>query len=123
MPVLDIDVITRPGEMLPENLANDLANAAADIFASPPGQTWVKLRPLPHTQYAENGGGPPDGVFPVFVTILQAHRPPREQLTAQVTQLCQRVAAACRRSPEHVHILYLPDGVGRIAFGGKLVTT
>lgn len=123
MPVLDIDIITMPGEVLPDNLAQDLAEAAATIFTSPPGQTWVKIRPLPHTQYAENGGGPPTSVYPVFVTILQAHRPRREQLTSEIEQLCRQIAAAVGRRPENVHILYLPDGVGRMAFGGKLVTS
>ncbi len=122
MPILDIDVIIRPEEVLPDNLAEHLAEAAGSIFASPPGQTWVKIRPLPDTQYAENGGGPPANVFPVFVTILQAHRPPRDKLAVEVAQLSQQIAAACGRRPENVHILYLPDGVGRIAFGGKLVT-
>ena len=84
-------------------------------------QTWVRLRVLPLSQYAENGGGPAHGVAPVFVTVLKAVLPPLDRRREEVRQLAQRIALVCRRPVENVHVLYLPDGAERVAFGGKLV--
>lgn len=72
MPILDVEIIasdSHPG--LPANLAQSLADAVAQVFDAPPGRVWVKLRVTPSEQYAENGGVP-EGVQPVFVTVLKS---------------------------------------------------
>ncbi len=121
MPVLDIEIVVRPEDGLPKGLAAALAEAAAEIFGSGPGQTWVKVRPLPLDQYAENGGLAEE-ILPVFVTVLKAQQPAPEQRRAEARQLAETLAQVCARPAAHVHVLYLPDGDGRIAFGGQLLT-
>lgn len=77
MPILEVEIVVGPEEELAPGLAGRLADAAAAVFAIPPGRTWVRLRALPCDRYAEDGGGPPAGVRPVFVSILKARRPRR----------------------------------------------
>jgi hypothetical protein len=79
------------------------------------------VRALAREQYAENGGGPPDGVYPVFVSVLKAHMPASELLQAEAAALAAALAAASARPIEHIHIVYLPSAAGRVAFGGVLV--
>lgn len=121
MPILDVELVLRPDESLPADLARQIAVRAGEVFAAPPGTTWVKLRTLAATHYAENEAEPGPAVSPVFVTVLKAHLPEPAALQAEVAALTEAIAAACGRPPENVHILYLPPGVGRVAFGGKLV--
>lgn len=120
MPILEIEIVLQPGESLPSSLAQKIADHAAAVFGSPPGNTWVRLRAIPEAQYAENGSIPP-GVFPVFVTILKAVLPEPHVLQQELDQLTRTLAEACARPKENVHILYLPPGAGRVAFGGRLV--
>lgn len=120
MPVIDVEIVTDPGERLPAGLALTLANRLAEVFASPPGGTWVRLRFLKRDQYAENGGGPVEGVRPIFVSVLKAHLPPLSDRQLEAQQIARIVAALCNRLSENVHVLYLPEASGRIAFGGEL---
>jgi hypothetical protein len=120
VPVLEVEIVLRPGEVLPPGLASDLAEAAGPVFQAAPGTTWVRLHSLDPGDYAENGGGPPDGVFPVFVSVLKHTLPGMEQRRAEAARLAAAVALVCARPVENVHILYLPEGAGRVAFGGEL---
>ena len=121
MPILEGENFVKPGENLPVGLAAEIAERAGALLAASAGQTWVKVRALPAEAYAESGGGPPHGIYPVFVTILKARRPEPHRLQAEVAGLTQAIANACKRPAENVHILYLPDGAGRVAFGGQIV--
>jgi phenylpyruvate tautomerase PptA (4-oxalocrotonate tautomerase family) len=121
MPILDVEIVTPAGEEIDDSLASRLADAAGEVFGSVAGQTWVRLRPLPSESYAENGGGPPDGVSPVFVGVLLADPPVGEELRSQVHRLTLAIANACGRPPENVHLFYRAAARGRVAFGGKLV--
>ena len=103
-------------------LAAEIADRCGQVFGSAPGSTWVKLHPFPHEHYAENGGGPPDGVFPVFVSVLKARLPAPDALRVEVARLTAAIAEATRRPAENIHIVYLPAGAGRVAFGGELVS-
>jgi len=120
MPILEVEIVTRPGEQLANNLAAEIAERAGAVFGSAPHQTWVKVRALASEQYAENGG-PPKGVYPVFVSVLKAHLPARELLQAEAAALTAAVASGCGRPIEHVHVVYQPSAAGRVAFGGVLV--
>ena len=122
MPILEVEIVLRPGEILAGRLAAEVAERAGEVFASPARGTWVKVRTLPGENYAENGAGLPGDIFPVFVTVLKARRPVPEQMQAEVARLAQAIAQACGRPVENVHILYLPEAAGRLAFGGRLVT-
>lgn len=118
MPILEVEIVTGPGEELPADLAARLADGAAGVFASGPQQTWVRLRALPGRQYAENGGA--GAAAPVFVSVLRARLPAPPALAAEALALAEVVALACGRPADQVHISYEPPGAGRIAFGGRL---
>jgi phenylpyruvate tautomerase PptA (4-oxalocrotonate tautomerase family) len=91
------------------------------VLALPAGSTWVKLRAIPSGNYAENGAGVAPDAYPVFVTILKRQLPQADIIHNEVARLTDAIAAICNRQSENVHIVYEPDGKGRIAFGGKIV--
>jgi phenylpyruvate tautomerase PptA (4-oxalocrotonate tautomerase family) len=121
MPILDVEMVVEAADALDPALAARLADAAGEVFGTVAGSTWVRLRPLPRARYAENGGGPPQGVAPVLVSILLAEPPSGSELRTQVHRLTAAIARVCDRPPENVHLLYQPAAKGRTAFGGKLV--
>lgn len=121
MPILEIDVVARPGEELANDLAERLADAAAGVMSDAIGRTWVRLRRLDAKSYSEDAGGPPEGVYPVFVSVLQADLPGLEELKAEAARLAKAIAEQSERPVENVHILYEPRGRGRVAFGGNLL--
>ncbi len=122
MPILDVEIILKPGEIIEHNLARGIADAAAAIFGAGPGSTWVKVHGVDAAYYAENGAEPSDEVYPVFVSVLKARMPSPEDLRREVERLTPAIAALCQRPPENVHIIYLPEGAGRVAFGGRVVS-
>jgi phenylpyruvate tautomerase PptA (4-oxalocrotonate tautomerase family) len=121
MPILEIEIVVAEGEELDPSLAASLVDAAGEVFGTVAGQTWVRLRALPRRGYAENGGGPPEGIHPVFARVLLADPPQGEELRLQIHRLTLAIAKVCGRPPENVHLFYEPAGRGRVAFGGKLV--
>ena len=121
MPVLDVEIVGAVPAAARRRLAGRIADAAGAVLGAPPGNTWVRLRFLPAAQYAESAGGPPRGVRPVFVAILQ-RRPPRGKALARLTRaLTGAVAQACRRRAENVHVIHRAGAGGRAAFGGHLL--
>lgn len=114
MPILDVDIVGAADL----DLAQRIADAAGRVFQTPPGETWVRLRSP--AAYAESGGTLPEGVRPVFVSVLKARPPAGEALVLEVAALTDAVAQACGRPPENVHVIYEPAAHGRIAFGGHL---
>jgi phenylpyruvate tautomerase PptA (4-oxalocrotonate tautomerase family) len=68
--------------------------------------------------YAENDST--ENFYPVFVSVLKVKLPSLESMQAEVAKLTEAVAQICGRPQENVHILFLPEAAGRIAFGGKL---
>lgn len=119
MPILEVEIVLKPGEQLAEELALQLADAAASALGSAAGGTWVRLYALPEKHYAEGGGGPPQGVHPVFVKVLQAELAEEEQRAQSAGRLARALAQACRRPVENVHVLFEPAAAGRIWFGGQ----
>ena len=121
MPIIDIDVVTRPEERLPAALAADLADALGEVYGADPGRVWVRLHDLPAGRYAENAARG-EAVFPVFVTVREGAPPEGSVLEARVSRLAECVARLTYRPVEHVHVIVEPALKGRIAFGGKLAT-
>ena len=121
MPILEVEIVTPDGAELEDGLAARIADGAGEVFGSPPGRTWVKLHALPSSRYAENGGTPP-GVYPVFVNVLKAEVLQEEELRKEARALAEVIGRLCQRPSENVHILYSPSALGRIAFGGNLLT-
>lgn len=117
MPILHIDIIGEPDDY-PIDLAQRIADSAGAALASRPQGTWVKLRFVRESAYAENGGaveGPP-----VIVSLLLADIPAAEPLRRQVKALAETVARVTDRPVANVHIIVEPAARGRIAFGGTL---
>lgn len=121
MPIFEVELVGLPDDAHLGELARRIAEAAARVFHSAPGETWVKLTVIPLERYAENGGGPPEGVIPVFVRVLKRRVERGERQQAEVKALTTAVAEVCRRPPENVHLVYEPDAEGRVAFGGRIV--
>jgi phenylpyruvate tautomerase PptA (4-oxalocrotonate tautomerase family) len=122
MPILDVEIVLRPGEFLDPGLAQELADHVDLVFGTPPGRTWVKLRALAPEHYAESGGGLPQGVYPIFVSVLKGSLSPPDRLALEIAELTRAAAAVCHRPPENVHILYDPEAAGRVSFGGRLLS-
>jgi hypothetical protein len=120
MPILDLEIVGASDDATAVS-AQPFADAAAAVFGSPPGRTWVRLRRLDRACYAENGCTLADDELPVFVTVLHAHPPAGGALGAEVRALTQAIAAASGRPAERVHVQYAPPAAGRQAFGGRLV--
>ncbi len=121
MPILEIEIVTPDGQGLPPELAGQIANAAQEVLRVPPGRTWVKLFPLPRSHYAESGGGPSEGVLPVFIKLLKAPSMDPDTRADEAARLTQAMAQVCARPAENIHILYLTPGQGRASFGGRLL--
>jgi phenylpyruvate tautomerase PptA (4-oxalocrotonate tautomerase family) len=122
MPILDVEVVADSGDGLAGVNAQALADAAAAVLHAPPQRVWVRLRHLPSAYYAENGAPASTAPWPVFVTILHAHPPQGDALQQEVQALTAALAKVLGRPAERVHLQYAPAGVGRQAFGGRLVT-
>jgi phenylpyruvate tautomerase PptA (4-oxalocrotonate tautomerase family) len=122
MPILELTVVLREDETLPEGLAAAIADAASTVFGSAPGRTWVRLVTLVPGGYAEDSGGPPDGVSPVFVTVLKAQVGDEEEIRREAASLTEVIAATLHRPVENLHLIYDAPANGRISFGGRLQT-
>ena len=120
MPILDVELVLKPGEMLTSDIAARIAEAAGEVFASKPRGTWVKVRILDSALYAENGTSPNMDVFPVFVSVLKS-RIDAAGLREEASRLAETIAGVCNRPRENVHIVYQPEAPGRVAFGGDLL--
>lgn len=122
MPIVDVEIVLRPGESIPEGLAALLAESAARALGAEPGRTWVKIRVIEPDHYAEDEAGSRMGVSPVFVYVLKSELPRGGGKIVEIHRLTEEVARLCGRPSENVHVIYLPAARGRLAFGGNLVS-
>ncbi len=122
MPILDVEPVQAAHAAVDPTLAPRLADAAAAVFGQAPGRVWVRLRPLPAAQYAENGVAIVADESPVFITVLHARPPEGDARAREAAALTSAIARVFGCADEHVHLLYAPAGAGRQAFGGRLVT-
>ena len=120
MPIVEIEIVLKPGEAISSEMASELADQLGKIFDSPWNGTWVKVQGIPELQYAENGGKE-DGVYPAFVRLLKSRRPDTEEMQREVELITGAVAQICKRPSSLVHVIYEPEAKGRVAFGGKIV--
>jgi len=117
MPIVEIEIVLKPNEIIQSETVEELANLLGGIFNSPKGTTWIKVRGLERDHYSENGGTP-DGVFPVFVSVLKSILPGKDEIQREVEMITGAVAQLCGRPSGNVHVIYLPQGRGRVSFGG-----
>ena len=121
MPIVDVELVADPAASAAMVSARAVADALGQALASPPGQTWVRLRVLGAGAYAENGVDVGAAELPVFVTVLHARPPVGAALVAEVSALTVALAHCLARASDRVHVQYAPPGAGRQAFGGRLV--
>jgi phenylpyruvate tautomerase PptA (4-oxalocrotonate tautomerase family) len=122
MPILDIEIVASDStKNLPADLTQLLADEVAQVFGTSSGRVWIKMRVISPEHYAENDGKP-EGVYPVFVTVLKSRVPEGSALENEIVGLTKLIANVLNRPEENIHIFYQPDGAGRVAFGGKLVS-
>ena len=123
MPIIDVEVMT--GAADPEAVGKEalqlLADELGSLFGSEPGGTWVRLHSIDRNAYAENGAAVGPDARPTFVNILRAESPERGALRQEMKEVAEIVARTLDRPRENVHVLYAPDAIGRIGFGGVLV--
>jgi phenylpyruvate tautomerase PptA (4-oxalocrotonate tautomerase family) len=120
MPLIEIEVIG-PSRLATAKLTRQLAGALGETLGSPPASTWVRLRTLPASHYAESSTARPVGAKAIFVTITHRKLSARARLRREASEISRIVGKICHRSPEQVHVIYEPPGAGRIAFGGQLI--
>ena len=119
MPIVEIEIVTEAeGETVSPVELQVIADQLGEVFGGGPASTWVRVRDLPKTRYAENGGA--GDVLPVFVSVLQ-YEPPglpeRRELAAEIAEV---VAGGLSRPVQNTHVVFEPPGKGRVAFGGNL---
>jgi phenylpyruvate tautomerase PptA (4-oxalocrotonate tautomerase family) len=122
MPIVDVELVRADEQQAAPVSAAALASSLGAVFGSPPGRTWVRVRFLPASAYAENDCEADADQLPVFVTVLLAHWPAGEALAEQCRQVTQAVANCLSCPAERVHVQYAPKAAGRQAFGGHLVS-
>jgi len=120
MPILEIEIVLSDDEVIDETCAQQTADAAGEIFGPPPrrGGTCVPMRHLPCSQCAENGNGDACSLRPMFVSVLKAQVPEAVKSRAKIPRFTLAMARIIERPIKNVYALYLPQGAGRIAFGG-----
>jgi phenylpyruvate tautomerase PptA (4-oxalocrotonate tautomerase family) len=121
MPILHVEIVgaLEPGRR--ERLAARIAEAAGAELGSRPGGTWVVVRDVPDADYAESGGGAPEDVRPVLVSVLKSALRREAERADEAVRLARAIGAECGRPAANVHVLYEPPAAGRIAFGGRLL--
>ena len=121
MPIIDVELVASDGSDLKEHSVAAIADALGKVLGSPPGRTWVRLRVLSSSAYAENEASLSEDELPVFATVLHRRLPDGAALVAEVEAITAAIANCLHRKPERVHVQYAPAASGRQAFGGKLV--
>ena len=122
MPIVDIEVLEDADN--PASLdahLQTLADRLGELFSSDAAGTWVRLRYLSRSHYAENQVAVETNVRPTFVTVLKARLPDTDALRAEAKQIAVIVGTAFDRPHANVHVLYAPPAEGRIAFAGELL--
>ena len=120
MPIVDVEIVLKPDETVSVEMASQFADELGPIFGSSKNGTWVKVYGIMEGFYGENGGKPAD-VYPVFVSVLKASLPAPEEIQREIDAIVEAIAKICRRDSAFVHVIYQPEGKGRVAFGGKMV--
>lgn len=122
MPILEVELTGGVARSARAGLARRIADAVGAVFGSAPGETWVRVREIPHGDYAENAtDAAAAGMQPVFVRVLKRALPDTGVLAREVEALAEAVAKETGRPRDQVHVICEPPAAGRVAFGGRLI--
>lgn len=121
MPIVNIQLVIEDTDSIADGVVQALADRLGELFGSDPGGVWVKVSCLPRSQYAENRSCLSSAIKPTFVEILHRRLPETPELAQQADRVADVVAAVLGRAKENTHVLFLPEGAFRVAFGGKLL--
>ena len=122
MPIVTVQCVTHSSERWPDTTVQKLSDALGDLFQTGPGTTWLRIEYLPRQQYAENRVDLDDDLEPTFVEVLRRSLPRNDILAKEAQQIAVLTGRILSRPAENVHVIYLPESSGRIAFGGKLIS-
>lgn len=122
MPIVTIEcVISDNSDKQNEAELRSLTDSLGEVFSSPPGGTWVRMHYLDQHDYAENRTNPKDTPTPTFVHILMRELPSLDDREKLAKQIAEVTSNALRRSRDLTHVIFEPEGFGRVAFGGNLL--
>ena len=123
MPIIRLELVIRgDSERVGRETLQDLADELGEYFQTDRASTWVKVDYVPFEQYAENQAELGRDVKPTLVYLLKYRIPPQDRLAQEAKDLARIVAKHLQRPEENTHLIFEPDGKGRVAFGGELVT-
>lgn len=105
----------------PKETVQLLCDELGRLFGSEPGTTWVKMQYLANSHYAENAVELNGRTRPTFVEVLKRSLDEEEVLVKEAIDIAAMVGRILGRPGENVHVIYRPEGAGRVAFGGNLV--
>lgn len=122
MPIVNIQlVVAEDEERYAPAIVQGLADSLGEVFDADAGTTWIKMMYLDRRDYAENQARIPETVRPTFVEVLRRSLPEEDRRASEAQRIAAAVARVLSRPSENVHVIYLPAGAGRVAFGGNLV--
>ena len=123
MPIVQLQLVIRDdSERIARETLQLLADELGAYFQSGTAGTWVRVDYVPFEQYAENQETLQDDTKPTLVYVLKYRTPDEDRRAREAKALARIVADLLRRPERNTHIIYEPDGKGRVAFGGLLVT-
>lgn len=121
MPIVTIEcVVNDDFEKYGLSCTQQLADRLGVVFGSEPGTTWVKLKYLAQSNYAENDVTANNSMKPTFVSVLLRALPGEYTLERMAQNISTEVSDVLDRPAENTHVFFEPEGVGRVAFGGVL---
>ena len=120
MPIIDVQIVGEIEVPSRAKMTQIIADRVGGILKARVGGTWVRLHFFPADCYAESGNVPSE-VMPVFVSVLTGKRVEIDDRSRIALELASAISEITSRPEENIHIVFEPEAVGRIAFGGKLV--
>ncbi len=123
MPLINLEILQDPIPQpeLDSEQVQQLCDAIGQAMGSRQAGTWLKVSYLSRGQYAENQELLVPDIRPVFAYIIRAELLPNAQLQEEAQRLAAVIGQHLDRPQQNIHIIYEPEGKGRIAFGGQLV--
>lgn len=122
MPIVTIECVQQQySARFDSSDIQSLTDKLGHVFGSQPSTTWTKLRYVDQTDYAENETVLDSSALPTFVNVLLRSLPSENLLEKLAQDIAACVCETLNKPQENVHVIFEPEGYGRVAFGGVLV--